>query len=98
MVEMHIPKPGTPRHMVPAHHPLDRESGRKDKGENFFIFTSLEVTFSRSLLVMMLRSLALMSRSVRSLSVGLGRNRNRRGSFQAGSTCTALRSEGKGLC
>lgn len=35
--------------------------------------TSLEVTFSRSWLIMMLRNLALMSRSVLSPSVGLGR-------------------------
>lgn len=64
-------------------HCLEKQSSRKNEIAGI-IFTSLEVTFSRSLLIMMLRSLALMSRSVRSLSVGL--ERQRRGCcLQAGS-------------
>lgn len=61
-------------------------AGRVREQKNF-IFTSFEVTFSRSLLIMMLRSLALMSRSVRSLSVGL--ERKSRGCLQAGHNHTA---------
>lgn len=81
-------KPMTTSHMVSpsVQHSLEKKSSRKNKIAGFFLFTSLEVTFSRSLLIMMLRSLALMSRSVRSLSVGL--KRKRRGCFQAGSKCT----------
>lgn len=83
--------PQSPHHMVHPHqhsHSLEMGSSRKNKIAGIFIFTSLEVTFSRSLLIMMLRSLALMSRSVRSLSVGLKRG-IRRECLQAGNKQSA---------
>lgn len=65
--------------------------------------TSLEVTFSRSWLIMMLRSLALMRRSVLSPSVGLGRKhtescRTEKEISDRRQTLTGLTSATVGVC